>query len=65
MSWKKQMASSHKTQVELRDPQSNYHKMAVADLDRQMPVFAWKNTLSNIGVQADSVNVTSLHTISN
>ena len=53
----KQMASSHKTQVELRDPQSNYHKMAVADLDRQMPVFAWKNTLSNIGVQADSVNV--------
>jgi len=53
----KQMASSHKTQVELRDPQSNYHKMAVADLDKQMPVFAWKSTLDDIGVHVDSVNV--------
>ncbi|SFQ34373.1 M13 family metallopeptidase [Parafilimonas terrae] len=53
----KQLASSHKTNVQLRDPQTNYHKMAVADLDKQMPVFAWKNTLSTIGVHADSVNV--------
>ena len=53
----KQMAASHKTNVELRDPQSNYHKMAVADLDKQMPVFSWKNTLSTLGVHSDSVNV--------
>jgi len=53
----KQLASSHKTQVELRDPQSNYHKMAVADLDKQMPVLTWANTLNTIGVHADSVNV--------
>ncbi len=53
----KQMASSHKTNVELRDPQSNYHKMAIADLDKQMPVFAWKNTLSTLGIHSDSVNV--------
>lgn len=53
----KQMASSHKTQVELRDPQSNYHKMAVADLDNQEPVFEWKKTLDAIGVHIDSVNV--------
>ena len=53
----KQMAASHKTQVELRDPQSNYHKMAVADLDKQEPVFAWKNTLSAVGINVDSVNV--------
>jgi len=53
----KQMASSHKTNVQLRDPQSNYHKMAVAELDKQMPVFAWKNTLTSIGINADSVNV--------
>lgn len=53
----KQMAASHKTNVQLRDPQSNYHKLAVADLDKQMPVFAWKNTLNAIGVHADSVNV--------
>ena len=53
----KQMAASHKTQVELRDPQSNYHKMAVADLDKQEPVFAWKNTLTAVGINVDSVNV--------
>jgi len=53
----KQMAASHKTQVELRDPQSNYHKMAVADLDKQMPVLEWKNTLTSIGVKVDSVNI--------
>jgi len=29
----KQLAASHKTQVQLRDPQSNYHKLAVADLN--------------------------------
>ena len=53
----KQMASSHKTQVELRDPQSNYHKMAVTNLTKQMPVFAWKTTLDAVGVHVDSVNV--------
>jgi putative endopeptidase len=53
----KQMAASHKTQVELRDPQSNYHKMAVADLNKQEPVIGWSNTLSSIGINIDSVNV--------
>lgn len=53
----KQMAASHKTRVQLRDPQSNYHKMAVTDLDKQMPVFAWKNTLNALGVHTDSVNL--------
>lgn len=53
----KKMAASHKTNVELRDPNANYHKMAVTDLDKQMPVFAWKATLSTMGVKADSVDV--------
>lgn len=53
----KQMATSHKTQVELRDPQSNYHKMAVADLDKQQPVFEWRKTLDAVGIHIDSVNV--------
>lgn len=53
----KKLAASHKTNVELRDPQANYHKMAVADLDKQMPVFAWKATLNSMGVKADSLNV--------
>ena len=53
----KKLAASHKTNVELRDPNANYHKMAVADLDKQMPVFGWKTTLSTVGIKADSVNV--------
>ncbi|MEJ0104786.1 MAG: M13 family metallopeptidase N-terminal domain-containing protein [Bacteroidota bacterium] len=53
----KQVAASHKTNVELRDPQSNYHKLAIADLDKQMPVFAWKSTLTAMGIHTDSVNV--------
>ena len=42
----KQMAESHKTNVELRDPQSNYHKVSISSLDKQMPSFAWKSTLN-------------------
>jgi len=53
----KQLASSHRTAVELRDPQSNYNKLAVAQLDQQEPTFAWKATLANMSVKADSVNV--------
>ena len=53
----KQLAGSHKTNVELRDPQANYHKMAVAALDKQMPVFAWKTTLGAMGIKTDSINV--------
>ena len=53
----KQLAASHRTNIELRDPQSNYHKMPLVALDQQMPVFAWKHTLDMMGVHADSVNV--------
>ncbi len=53
----KQMAESHRTNVELRDPQSNYNKIAVADLDKKMPVFAWSSFLNNVAAKTDSVNV--------
>ncbi|KAI9430015.1 Neprilysin [Russula earlei] len=53
----KQLASSHRTAIELRDPQSNYNKLAVAQLDQQEPTFAWKTTLAAMSVKADSVNV--------
>ena len=53
----KQMAQQHRTMVELRDPQSNYHKMAIADLDKQMPVFDWNTFLKAIGASTDSVNI--------
>lgn len=53
----KQLAESHRTNVELRDPQSNYNKMAVADLDKQMPAIGWKTLLNNLRVTTDSVNI--------
>jgi putative endopeptidase len=52
-----QMATSHRTNVELRDPESNYNKMSVAELNTRMPVFGWNNLLSKVGVRTDSVNV--------
>ncbi len=53
----KQIAESHRTNVELRDPQSNYNKMSVAELDKKMPVFGWSSFLNNVGAETDSVNV--------
>jgi putative endopeptidase len=56
----KQMAESHRTNVELRDPQSNYNKMAVAELDQKCLFFGWYSFLNNIGAKTDSINVGNL-----
>ncbi|WP_018616509.1 M13 family metallopeptidase [Segetibacter koreensis] len=53
----KQMAESHRTRVELRDPQSNYNKMAIAELDKKMPAIGWSSFLNNMGAKTDSLNV--------
>lgn len=53
----KQMAASHKTNVELRDPEANYHKNSVSDLNKKMPVFGWTVLLQNMDIKTDSVNV--------
>ncbi len=52
-----EIAKSHRTPVELRDPQKNYNKMAVADLEKKSPNLAWANYFSKLGVKTDSVNV--------
>ncbi len=45
----RQIAQSSKTRVELRDPQSNYHKMTVAQLRELTPDFSWDTYFHNIG----------------
>jgi len=55
--FEKQMAGSHKTNVELRDPESNYHKIAVTTLDKQMPVLGWRSLLNDLGIHTDTVIV--------
>ena len=53
----KQMALSHRTNVELRDPQVNYNKIAVADLDKRMPFIGWNQLLVNLHATTDSINL--------
>lgn len=53
----KQLAKSHKTRVERRVVKENYHKLAVADLDKTQPNIGWKSMLEQLGAEVDSVNV--------
>lgn len=53
----KQMAAGHRTNIELRDPSSNYNKMAVADLEKQMPNIGWRTLLTNMQIKTDTLNI--------
>ncbi|WP_426486247.1 M13 family metallopeptidase [Flavobacterium sp. 2] len=53
----KQLATSHKTKVELRDVQANYNKIAVTDLVKRHPNIDWTAFLNNLGAKTDSINV--------
>lgn len=53
----KQIATSHKTNIERRDVQSNYNKLAVADLAKRQPNIGWTSLLKDLGAPVDSVNM--------
>lgn len=53
----KQLATAHKTNIELRDVVANYNKVAVADLAKKQPNLRWPALLNDLGVKVDSVNV--------
>ncbi len=53
----KQLAASHRTNIELRDVKANYNKMAVAALAKRHPNLNWPNLMKDLGASADSVNV--------
>ncbi len=53
----KQLAESHKTRIERRDVQNNYHKMAVADLQKSQPNIGWTTLLANLGLDTDTVDI--------
>ncbi len=52
-----ELAKYNRTPVEQRDPQKNYNKMSVADLDKQGPNINWPQFFSKMNVKVDSVNV--------
>ena len=49
------IATSHSTPVELRDPQKNYNKFAIADFQKQIPNIDFKSVLSKLGASTNSV----------
>jgi putative endopeptidase len=53
----KSIAPSHRTNVELRDPESNYNKMSIADLDKKEPNIGWTAFFDSLGIKADSADV--------
>lgn len=52
-----EIAKSHITPVERRDPIKNYNKMSVKDLEKLSPNIGWPNLFDKMGVKTDSVNV--------
>jgi len=53
----KQLAASHKTNIELRDITANYNKMSVPELAKRQPNIGWINVLNNLGAKTDSIDV--------
>jgi len=53
----KQLAGAHKTNIQLRDVQANYNKLAVAAITKRQPNIGWTGLLSELGIKADSVNM--------
>jgi putative endopeptidase len=52
-----QLAASHRTNIELRDVNANYNKMAVATLVKQQPNIGWQHVLNDLGAKTDSIDV--------
>lgn len=58
LSLETKLASSSRKMAALRDPENNYHKMSVAEMDRLTPTISWKNLLQQEGISnLDSVIV--------
>lgn len=53
----KQLAASHKTNIELRDVNANFNMMSVADLAKRQPNIGWSNVLNDLGAKTDSIDV--------
>jgi len=51
------IAQSHLAPVELRDPVKNYHKLSVADFQKQMPDIDVKDLFHRMNIKADTILV--------
>ena len=51
------LAKAALSNVELRDPQKNYNKMSIADLQTLVPQVDWKAYMQAMGIATDSISV--------
>lgn len=53
----KQLATAHRTNIELRDVKANYNKLAVTAISKKHPNLNWPTLLNDLGVKVDSVDM--------
>ncbi len=53
----KQLASSHKTNVQLRDVKANFNKVATTSINKTQANLGWTMLLANLGAKTDSVDM--------
>ncbi len=56
----KQMAESHKTNIELRDVKANYNKKPVSLISREQSNIGWGTVLSELGATTDSIDMAQI-----
>lgn len=53
----KQLASAHKTNIQLRDVKANYNKVAIASIDKTQNNLGWVILLADLGAKTDSLDM--------
>jgi putative endopeptidase len=53
----KQIAASHKTNIELRDVKANYNKISLASLNQTQANLGWSALLANLDAKTDSIDM--------
>jgi putative endopeptidase len=53
----RQLAAASKTNIELRDVNANFNKVAVSSMNRTQANLAWSTLLANIGAKTDSIDM--------
>ena len=53
----KQLAASHKTNIEMRDIKGNYHKVPLADINKRQANIGWTTYFNTLGAAMDSLDV--------
>src|SRR6516162_14369 len=55
MSLETEMAKVSKARVELRDPETNYHRMSLSELEKSAPQFDWATYFRVLGLSAEAL----------